>query len=64
MTHTRCWRAWHRSLAVTALAVALAGLAGCMMQPASPTAGEVRQSGAPVVSAAPDDPCVAFGCEM
>jgi hypothetical protein len=58
MTHVQCRYAW-RNLVAVALAVALVGLVGCMMRPA----GDAPEYAAPVVTAAPEQPCVVFGCE-
>jgi hypothetical protein len=64
MTHTRDWNAWRHPLAVAVLVLALAGLVGCVMRPASRPVEDAGEPKAAFTSAAPEDPCTAFGCEL
>jgi len=64
MTHTQDRFTWWRAVAAAAVAIILAGLAGCTVGPGSRGHEIVRQSAAPATSAAPENSCAAFACEL
>ena len=64
MTHVQDRLTRRRAVPAVALAIALASFAGCTVGPASRVQEIARDSPAPSASAAPENPCAAFGCEL
>jgi hypothetical protein len=64
MTHAQHQLTWWQAVAAAAVAIILAGLAGCTVGPGSRVHEIVRQSTAPAASAAPENSCAAFACEL
>jgi len=64
MTHAQNRLTWRRAVPAAALAIVLAGLAGCTVGPGTRVHEIVRQSAAPATSVAPEHPCADFGCEL
>ena len=62
MTYAHCWHTCRHAAAVAALALVLAGLAGCAAGPATRSGEAALQTMAPVTSTAPE-PCSEFACE-